>query len=345
MLFGRVKFTGRLWRNGEFGVSRVREYEPEQFKPKQSESEETSWRLGIIREHGIEDALAFARENYATPAVPLGSSQVAKPHTRSRRGLKGITSHGRKVVRNAAEHLQKEYGLSRLTFLTLTVPSCTAEQARSVAEAWGEIVRVLLQRLGRSLGRQGLRGGIVAVTEIQEQRYASSGVPVLHLHLAFCGRQKGKAWAVTPDEVREMWRSALGKHLPDDTYWGACENMQRVRKSVSGYLGKYLSKGAAAIASIRDAGLSDYLPSAWWNCTYELRRLVLSQVLTGTQVGDFLEYICSRQLSEFFSYLKPIEIACGDGFKFVVGYAGRLHPSWCDEIYQRISDGTIDMVC
>jgi len=63
-----------------------------------------------------------------TGAVPLGLSDVAisdkvpKVPTRARRGTKGITAHGRNMIRAGCHWLEESFGKKNLTFLTTTLP-------------------------------------------------------------------------------------------------------------------------------------------------------------------------------------------------------------------------------
>lgn len=341
-----VRFSGRLWLNGEFGVSRQREA---LFNGKS----ENDYRcpihypvmLSLIADWGVMDVLKWVLRDKGSDALEaLGSSNVPKSHTaRKRRGEGGITPHGRKMLRNAATLMERENGKHRLSFLTLTIPNCTWAEYADVVRAWSEVTRQFLQDLRRRLVKQGLEGEVLSCTEIQEERYSAGGIPALHLHCVFVGKSRGKAsWAVVPAWVRKRWKSILSPYCPSVSDWRACENLRRVQKSASAYLGKYMSKGTQAVQSLKDNGQAHLLPSAWWNCSFSLRRRVFSQTVVGYRIGEVLTNLIDSGKAHWFKWLHPIVLSFKDGGSFRVGWSGKLH-DWAYRILKSENDAAIDM--
>lgn len=341
---GKTLWNARIWEDGTFSFGYVpfnmKEYEaiPE---PPLYDGETSDMLRMCIETHGLDETLKYMRthpEAYKTRTTygELGLSDVPKSHSEKlNRGRAGITTHGKKLVRNAALRLERECGNFLLSFVTLTIPGISAEGALVVCENWGEIVRVFQQRLKRRLQSKGLPGEMVGCTEVQENRFAATNVVALHLHLVFQGRQFGMNWALTPTDIRGMWKDVLSPYLKgveQELYWDACENVQRVRKSASGYLGKYMSKGIKACKQIVDVYPEIVLPKCWYICTNSLRARVKTFItlLTSDKSPDF-ETLCSIGDTEVcFYYIHPIVIEIDKGRFITVGYVGRLKPAILD---------------
>jgi len=328
----KPRFCGSIWPNGEFGVSRQKETPfLSQFKNELT-SDETQFNTAALQAHGFDSTINFQRQKKGY--CLLGLSQVPNSHKKVKRGLKGISSYGAKVVRCAAQHLETRHTKECLSFTTVTVPDCTADTLRLVAAGWAECVRQFVQSLRRDLRAQGLSGEVLTVTEVQSKRYASSGLPVLHLHLLFQGRiHRRAAWAISTERFDELWARRLRPYFPNRRTFPASCNMKSVEKSAAGYMGKYMSKGRGAIAPLVEAGCADYLPSAWWNCTLTLRHTVLKMRIKLQSVAELLELLCCNGSPELFAWLRPIEIDVGNGTKIRIGWAGRIHPDWLSTVY------------
>lgn len=320
-----LEFCGRVWENGEFGLAVAKRMNIEPVcqrlvTPEQAEHER--WIGELLDVHGAEAVLAFYGFD------PLGLSPLPNSHSSSPRGLNGITSHGKRLVRNACKRLEAEVSKEHLSFLTVTVPDISYLESISISQNWAEVVRVFMQRLKRALIRRGLPGEMIAVTEVQEKRTKRDGILALHLHLMFAGRAKRSAWAVKPEEVREYWASALSPYLdePISRYcWDAVENIQRVMKSCEGYLGKYLSKGAESVALVESEFGVEAMPRSWYACTNSLRTRVVSRIRSVNQpMGTALVNACCDANSDDFIYRKPIVLRSEGGRDITIGWFGKI---------------------
>lgn len=224
--------------------------------------------------------------------------------------------------------MQKEVEKSRLSFLTLTLPDISRDEAVKLSDNWAEVVRVFCQRLRRALRAARLPGEIVGVTEVQEKRAALTGVFGLHLHMVFVGRKIRHSWAVTPLQIREMWKSALEKYLdnPLKSYeWRAVENIQAVKKSASGYLGKYMSKGLKSAQKLKALFPDVKFPSTWYMCTNTLRKRVKNtQMRVSGMLGRVLADMCESGDVDLLAFVKRVDINMSDGSSMPVGWCGRL---------------------
>lgn len=339
-------WTARIWEDGSFSLGyvpySVAECEAEEPPSGYSEFQEDLIAGGIVG-FGILGQLQRMQENpdvykRSESVVPFGSSLAPNSHREGqKRGQLGISTHGKKLVRNAALRLEREVGINQLTFLTLTIPGIQQQGALNICENWAEIVRVFQQRLKRMLQAKGLSGEMVGVTEVQEKRFRETNVPALHLHILFQGRRCYEHWALTPTQIREAWKGVISPYLPIDNgefYWQAMENVQRVKKSAAGYLGKYMSKGVSTVNAIHEVIPDIVLPSCWYLCSSSLRRKVRGNItyFTSKAFPAFETVISSDSIPESILWLRPVDLDIGNNRIIRVGYVGRMNYSLLDTV-------------
>lgn len=330
-------FAGRLYPNGEFGICRLRKSKIS-FQRRRKLSEEQRWTLCSLRVHGLQQTICAqlkvrgVRDSgvsvpQSTPLDPIGSSMLVNSH-RKVRGGNGISRYSARMVRNAAFLLERDYGKSRLSFLTYTLPTLNQEQWEEVCSNWSEIVRVVLQRLRRALVRAGLPDLIVSVTELQEQRMARDRVPGLHLHILFVGRHKCSPWVLRPVQVREFWMSAVGNYLSQqlqDSDWKACERLETVRRSAEGYLGKYMTKGVKSLKLARALCPQLRLPSSWSNLSSSLRSLVRKGVrIIGKDTSNWILDMIEIGEVTWLQYVGKVEKELEGSGKILLGVYGKF---------------------
>lgn len=215
----------------------------------------------------------------------LGLSNAGNCHSKKpkpskpkyRKGLKGITSEAKRLIRTACAIQENKYGRSNVSFATLTVPTLRSpEDHITLNQNWSELVRQFMQALGRLLDRRGLDGkGILVVCEIQPGRWKKYGIVAPHLHCTFQGRKSRYShWGISPKELDQIWGRCLQVILgwkPDCR--SAC-NIQQVKKSLKRYLAKYMSKGGDILKQIIHAGMEDQVPPSWYRMSDNLRKKV-----------------------------------------------------------------------
>lgn len=267
--------------NGEFTVGYVspKKFTPEPLPQKGVEVFKWDW---------LDDENKYlVAEWVASKVEQSGTLDLSPPANSHKRGLNGITSKGARTVRNAAHLLQDRYGHQCLSFVTLTLPRLHEQEYLVVAAQWSYVVRAYVQELTRELKRHGLPSAVVGVTEVQEHRMATYGQLGLHLHLVMVGRRRrGLPWVIPPSFHREVWLRVLSNVLGRKIQGRSCENVQMVKKSAEGYLGKYLTKGTQTIAEIVDRWGDAYVPSAWYTCTNKLRDAVKARVRVSWELGE-----------------------------------------------------------
>lgn len=339
------RFTGQVWGNGEFGLTIQKSFTvPLQLQSRGAESRERSLYRPILpdlretvhggKEGSYERADVCVEIRQRTPSKIskevfeyLGLSPHANSHNRSKRGSKGISKYGARLVRNACYELEKRYGKDRISFLTLTIPPMSNQNLMSLIESWGEVVRKFHQWLRRQLIGKGLPPHIVGVTEIQTKRYLQSGFLGYHLHMAFVGRQKGRQWVLTPRDFSAAWKRLVEAHLAHPEHslcWSASARVERVLYSLESYLGKYLTKGSKEVANVALIHGEEFLVSSWHTISRELKELVLRERYRGNgEVMKFLCELCEVHQEDVFLWLKKVHIVI-EGVQIPWGWTGKL---------------------
>ena len=199
---------------------------------------------------------------------------------REKRGSKGITAFGKRMVKSAGVLLERAHGLKNLMLGTATLPALLPDEMKLVCESWSELKRQFFQELQRLLERRGLSADYVCVTEIQEKRWQQWGVIAPHFHWVCQGRKNSRShWAITPTEMKTIWQRLLSNLLGREVDGSASTRIECPRCSLGKELGKYLSKGGKVLKSIADANRSSELPSAWWGAARPLKQRVKQAVL------------------------------------------------------------------
>jgi hypothetical protein len=241
------------------------------------------------------------------------------------KGSSGITSKGRRILRNAAYLIEKDYGKGCLSFATLTLPRLSDEGFKRVSADWGRVVESVSAAIRRRLREEGLPTHLFGCTEVQEKRERTHGGIPLHLHLVFVGRHRSGGWAISPAQLRKSWRDAVNnvlaglKEFPD---FRASENITRVRKSCAAYLAKYLSKGVESIDKLRRKWGERELPKQWHTCTRELRqRIDKEKLVPEAYVCEMLVHAVVTKDGDICRYSAVKMIQNGGGVNYLL--AGR----------------------
>jgi hypothetical protein len=251
-------------------------------------------------------------------AAPLGLSDATNSHKqpekvslkRSKRGNKGITALGKRMVKSACYLLERDHGRHNLSFLTATLPAfASPDELKLICANWSELVRQLVQELKRILERGGYCADMVYITEIQEDRYANRGEIAPHLHLVMVGKKHRyqKYYAVEKSEMRSLWERLLSNFLGRKVTAAAATRLERPKKSLQGELGSYLSKGGKMITTIANSDDRDQLPSSYWGMNKELRESVKAEivVLQGCEAQNFVDNLTDLHEAGLV-YFKPI---------------------------------------
>ena len=209
-------------------------------------------------------------------------NQLTTPKVNNRRGLKGITSKGKRTIRNTAFLLQKTFGKKRLGFLTVTLPSFPYRPDLGIilAHDWSELVRQFTQEINRAIERKDKTALWTGCTEIQEKRLDNHGEVAPHLHLVYLALNGNFDWYITANEFRDIWKRIIEARIKHFTLeeievnTKASIDAKSVKKDAGNYLGKYMSKGGDIVKKMIDKGFTDLVPTAWWHCCLKLKRIL-----------------------------------------------------------------------
>lgn len=295
---------------------------------------------------GHDDALlglSYAINSHKTPSLLTtegGSSSLEpledkgllndneKPK-RARRGSRGMTSFGRKMVKSGGVLLEEQFTKNCLMLGTATLPTMEPEMMKQACECWAEITRQFFQALTRLLESRGLSTEYVQVTEIQEKRFSRWGQIAPHLHWV-CQSRKNRYsdYAIAPSEVRDIWQRILSNVLGAELDVSAATRIEQPRGSLKRELGKYLSKGSKVARAVVEAGRGDELPTAWWGAAKALKLKVKARivVLNGESATFLLRNLDKLQACGELQY-RSIEIELTDQEtgkvrQLTIGYSG-----------------------
>lgn len=310
--------SGKLWPSGEFSVG-TKVLRPDDDQRFRHVADSPSWT-------GLREATA---ESGASPRLDL--SDASNSHNPpKKRGLKGITGYGRKMVKSFGALVNRDFPQHRVTFGTVTLPCLDTEGRRVLAESWSEILRQTLQWCNRRLSAKGLPPLVVSVTEIQPKRIAETGEGYLHLHLLWLNRP-GKAgdWSIDPKDMRTFFTSLASRILGYPLPGHVNVDVKPVRGEAARYLAKYMSKGGEVLqAAITDWG-QDACPATWWNMTGRARAWVKANTFAGQEIGHLLQTVLDwaweNGIEDVFAYLKHVDVVW-DSVPVTMGYHGRVQP-------------------
>lgn len=299
---GAVRPSCHLWPNGEYTMG---------YAPGAGFELEKTWGEWMTALGAPLDLAMLNNSHRDLEEVPI------------KRGQKGMTSRGARMVRNCADALERFYGKECISFATLTLPNMEYEEFWRVSSNWAEIIRRFYQKLTRALAKRGGSRSYVGVTELQPGRTDREGIPALHLHFIFVGRKtKSGNWLVHYSELRQWWKDVLEWCVGRDLDCTHVENVQEVRETTSGYLSKYMSKGSQLVDPIMGSELGWSLPTSWYSVSLKLKKWVVNNTYTSPEMSELMEsaWRCGglKDGSEYF-YEGIVEECAGPGPHFCIG--------------------------
>lgn len=352
--------TLRLWPNGEFGIGVVQRFQPRPLEKEEPGDEiyRTSWtlsELGTLRNAvevygGVTPALERMVPGY-WPSVlqevlqgevhgavdsggivggaegersDLGSSNASKNHNHRPRGSRGLTSYGRRMLRNGCWLLERAVGKRKVGMVTTTIPTCSRRTQRLIVASWSKITRTFTQWMYRRLKAADAKvPWVLGCTEIQEKRREREGGLPLHLHLVFASR-RGSRFHIGKSDFAAAWQRAVCSSVPcaKNLDWNASTRVETVKKSVANYLSKYMTKGSPlALATAQAEGFE--MPRSWWFGVGEVKRHIKKGTLYTCDWRADVVWGLSHSNPEQFVYIHKVLIE-REGREFVIGIAGKM---------------------
>lgn len=266
--------------------------------------------------------------------VALGSSNASKNHTPKSRGSKGLTSYGKKMLRNGCWLLEQTAGVRAIGMFTGTLPPCDAQTQIKICDEWGEILRIFTQWLHRRLAPHTDKPWVLGCVEIQEKRQLKEGGLPLHCHLVFHAR-KGNTYIVRKEEFREAWERAIVSCVPEaeGLDFQASTRVEQCRKSVASYLSKYMSKGFTSNVA-RNLDPAYKMPSTWWYGVGGFKRRIKKLMVYET--GQIASLVWSGASAKRKHFLYAGEVLHEhEGISFCIGVYGKVSDSLRIAIQQR----------
>ena len=340
--------SGRLWPNGEFTLGYSFDGE------ESDEVEDWAWTGGagglgsdelderLVCLHGWLDCVQRVNEVDSAIALQiLTLSNASYPETCKipiKRGLKGLTGYGAKMIRSGCFLLEEKLGKEDCVMITLTVPTLSREDRRTLAQRWGLVTNELVKRLTLMLVKAERTPAIIGCVEIQTGRLEKFRQAYLHLHLVCPAHSNsGGQWAVDVHDLRTWWGKCLERHTGASLPHLPRVETAIVKKSVEGYLGKYLSKGTGddLESFIEDLG-SECIPAQWWFASAPMKAAIKRGTATGRNCGALLDSLVNHLLEEGtgagFEYIRHVDCDF-NGLPVTVGYVGRLDPKLRSEVF------------
>lgn len=253
--------------------------------PRESPSDEGDSCADIYRdalERSFWDAHDGLVKETVFPSSPLGLSSVPNHHSdasdidkqSSRYGLQGLTAAGKERIQEGSLLLEHRYGVRSLGFYTLTCPYTELELIAEFNRNIAQIQRRYFQKCKRAYEKRGQYWHYVSVLEFQSKRWDRDWVAALHVHyVAPCYKEGTKCWVLHATQLREMWAISCHEVLGVQLNCSAAVDSQVCKKSVSGYLSKYMCKGGIMLEQIAEMDDSQ-LPHQWWSMSAYLRSQV-----------------------------------------------------------------------
>lgn len=288
---------------------------------------------------------AIKKEKSGLPPNLVDTPKLSQPGNRDRvrYGLKGITGYGKKMLRSAAVLMEQKWGKYNCGMGTLTLPPISKDQLRLISGEWRDVCRRIFQEIGRDFKRRtGRQFQYAYCTEIQEDRSANIGIPVLHIHFLYRIRKwSSRAWSIDAGRVRSHWRRIIESYVGKlDPNMDCRVRLETVRKSCAGYIGKYLSKGGESLREWQDRGYADMLPSTWWGMSASLSKQIRAMIVKSMSAfADWLWQACRDSDNVILQWFSDVCIDI-QGRETRVGYYGRADFQLCKELQQ-----TIDSLC
>lgn len=308
----RGVFSLVLYPNGEFGLGRVKNEEKAASERRFDRGQVAGCTVQQqARTHELTTGEIY-HDGTDIQAVPIKlgkSANLSQP--RPRYGRKGITSYGRRMVRNAAWLLAKAKArTAKLQMGTLTIPSLPESQMKEICTNWAYLQKRFFEECKRRYRRHGFQFDYVAVTELQPKRWANRREVGLHIHFLFVSSwcNKENKWVLPDNWVRETWQRILNG-VCGDSARVPVPNYRResIHTSAAGYMAKYLSKGGNQVQEVIDEMGEEWLPTRWWSASVALRKAVQTSCLRcRTEIAEMVLDVCKSRPEGCLRYAYPV---------------------------------------
>lgn len=308
--------SGQLWPNGEFSFGYKRILGDERLDMR----------------HPADNPEGIAPKGDGG-VPPLDLVNASNSHTdRTPRGINGITTYGRRMLRSACYQVARDYPRNRPVFATLTLPPLPRDRRQLISKRWGEVVRQTIQYVSRALVKAGLPPVVLSCSEYQPDRMTKTGGDAyLHLHMVWINPVRFNTWSIDVQALA-IWFTRLISRLAEYPLDVSCNiDTKLARGNIAYEMAKYLSKGSTVLSGAeKDLGMEN-LPATYWNMSAVTRDKIKAELLKGQPVGEVLENLIAygfhaHEINDLFLWVRHIDCDLG-GTLVTVGYTGLLTAS------------------
>lgn len=270
----------------------------------------------------LEGLPPWIRDQVDLPLSPLGLSKVSNSHAKARLKSWTMSNRRKRSVRGAIRCLEAMHRKECLSFGTLTLPPEFAYIFD--AKSWSRAIHIWKESMRRRFKAAGMDFDYIGVYEIHPDRSLTNGFPILHAHVVFAGRLPYRPWVVSTSELTDIWRAACCSALGNDhptAQWDAATNVVQVKKSVSAYLGKYLSKKAhAELTDFSSIEYQPWLPRNWAFIAAKVLKVLSSSTvkLFGHAASSLIDWLLEQAKLEGWRH-ETTTLKDLDGREYVIG--------------------------
>lgn len=268
-------------------------------------------------------------DNKSVDSPPLTLSEPLIGRKGTKRVAKGLTRQGTRKLESGIHLLAHKYGTKNLGFYTLTCPYTKVEDIDAFNAAYPTIVKRFLEMMKRWYEKHNRTFSYAGVYEVQPERYAKTGCECLHFHfVAPCKMGFAGKFICSTEQIRDWYHRALINALPDRNCTSPRVGTEVCRKTASGYLAKYYSKGMATDGE----KLGKTVPlrlSSWYvlprNVLQAVRRATFS--VDGNLADDVIRHHEGVSNNPNITFSRPIKVM-RDGCERLVGYVFTMSASF-----------------
>lgn len=253
--------------------------------------------------------------------TPLTLSEPLIGRKGKKRIANGLTTQGKRKMESGIHLLSHRYGTRNLGFYTLTCPFNTVEDVNAFNEAFPTIIKRFLEMMKRHYAKKNRKFSYVGVHEIQPARLANSGIGALHFHfVAPCSVRHAGSFICDAGQIRDWYCRAIDNALPGRNHPSPRIGAEVCRKSASGYLAKYYSKGVQTNAEQLERTNPVQLAS-WYVMSRSLLRAVgrCSFRVDECLADDVIRHYEGTGDNPNITFSRAIKV-CRDGVDRLVGY-------------------------
>ena len=255
----------------------------------------------------------------------MGLSIPLNSQNRSRPGLSGISTYGKKTIQRSCALLDDFRSRTAMWTVTLEDEDYIA---LSVSRKWPDFQRRITDLLVRYLQANGDAGLVIAAVEIGAKRFARTGRPDPHIHIVTTGwktKDVNGQYLLRPVVMDELVAKACQYAGLESRERPACSNISGIRHAVGAYMSKYLSKQMPVTPEALKGQWENLIPRQWFNQSKACKAMVDGATIKLPPAFSAFVVRQQKLLEQF---------GCGKGGVRTVGYKKR-----------KIEDVPIEVFC